>query len=179
MIYPCISGIDYESIADGPGIRATMFLSGCNHNCPGCHNPQTHNPEYGTRINESIINNIAQHIRSRFYISGITLSGGDPLYNISETTNFIYSLRNRLGDQWSQYTLWLYTGYTWEQLMKIYGENEDLQKLLLITDVVVDGPYIEKLADASLAFRGSSNQRIIDVNQSLKTNEVVLWNHST
>lgn len=177
MIYPCISGIDYESTTDGPGIRAALFLSGCSHYCPGCHNPTTHDPQSGTQINENIINNIAHHIQSRAYLSGITLTGGDPLYNIHATTSFIYSLRNRLGDRWNNYTLWLYTGYTWEQIMQKYRTDEEMQKLLLLVDVVVDGMFVQTLADKRLAFRGSSNQRLIDVNRSLKENRVVLWNN--
>lgn len=175
MIYPYLSGVNYESIADGPGIRAAIFLSGCSHNCPGCHNPTTHNPCSGIEIRENVINDIAHRIRSRSYIDGITLTGGDPLYDPQKTLNMLYSLRNRLGDSFSSYSIWLYTGYTWEALMNLYKTDDNIRKILLLTDVVVDGPYIKSLSDKTLAFRGSSNQRIIDVNKSLKYNQVVLW----
>jgi anaerobic ribonucleoside-triphosphate reductase activating protein len=112
-------------------------------------------------------------------LAGITLSGGDPLYDIKATLNFIYSLKNRLGNDWNKYTIWLYTGYKWEQLMQNYEADEDLRKLLLLVDFLVDGRYEYMLADKTLAFRGSSNQRIIDVHQSLKFNTVVLWENST
>jgi len=178
MKYPHISGIDYESTADGPGIRAALYLSGCTHNCPGCHNPQTHNPNAGTMIDEVLINNIGNKIRNRKYINGITLTGGDPLYNVENTANLIYSLRNRLGERWSELTVWLYTGYTWQQLMQQYKTDEHLQKLLLMIDVIVDGPFIQDCADKRLAFRGSSNQCMIDVQNSLKSGKLVMWNNS-
>ena len=179
MIYPYLSGIDYESVADGPGVRTTIYLSGCTHRCKNCHNPETHDPCFGTRITELTINNIANNIQKRSFLTGITLSGGDPLYDIKATSNFMHSLRNRLGNDWNKHTIWLYTGYKWEQLMQIYKNNEDLQKLLLLVDFIVDGRYEYMLADKTLAFRGSSNQRIIDVHQSLKLDDPILWEKST
>lgn len=179
MIYPYISGINYESIADGPGVRAALFLSGCDHRCPGCHNPQTHDPHAGCAITESMINDIAHQIRSRTYINGVTLTGGDPLYNTEATANLLHSLRNRLGDHWNKLTVWLYTGYTWKQIMEKYQNDEHLQKLLLFVDVIVDGPFVRASADKRLAFRGSANQRLIDVGRSLKYGIPVQWNSVT
>jgi anaerobic ribonucleoside-triphosphate reductase activating protein len=179
MIYPYISGINYESVADGPGVRAAIFLSGCTHTCPGCHNPKTHDPCCGSRINELTINNIAHNIHVARFLSGITLTGGDPLYNIDQTYNFLYSLRNRVGEQWNTMSVWLYTGYTWEKLMKLYPAFENLRSLLSMIDVIVDGPFIQSQADKTLAFRGSTNQRLIDVQKSLQQGVPVLWNTET
>lgn len=179
MIYPYISGVNYESVADGPGVRAAIFLSGCTHNCPGCHNPQTHDPCFGSQIDELTINNIAHNIHRRSFLSGITLTGGDPLYDTDKTYQFLYSLRNRMGNRWDTLSVWLYTGYTWEKLMKLYPTFENLRSLLSMIDVIVDGPFIQSQADKTLAFRGSTNQRLIDVQKSLQQGVPVLWNAET
>ena len=176
MTYPYLSGVNYESIADGPGVRTAIFLSGCNHNCPGCHNPDTHDPRYGERITEPTIGTIAYNIHIRRFLSGITLTGGDPLYDVERTYDFLYSLRNKLGNRWDSLSVWLYTGYTWEQLMKRYAVEDNLKLLLSMIDVVVDGPFVPSLADKRLAFCGSSNQRIIDVRGSLKLGLPLLFN---
>lgn len=176
MIYPYVSGVDYESVADGPGVRAAIFLSGCTHNCTGCHNPQTHDPCHGVEANELIVNTIAHNIHIRKFLSGITLTGGDPLYDTDKTYAFLYSLRNRLSKRWDTTSVWLYTGYTWEKLMKLHPAFDNLRNLLSMVDVVVDGPFIQSRADKTLAFRGSSNQRLIDVQKSLKQGVPVLWN---
>ena len=179
MTYPYLSGINYESVADGPGIRAAIFLSGCTHNCQGCHNPQTHDPCFGARIDELAVNNIAHNIHIRNFLSGITLTGGDPLYDIDKTYNFLYSLKNRMGARWDTLSIWLYTGYTWEKLMKLYPTFENLRCLLSMIDVIVDGQFVQDQADKTLAFRGSSNQRLIDVKQSIKQRVPVIWNTET
>lgn len=176
MIYPYLSGVNYESVADGPGVRAAIFLSGCNHNCPGCHNPDTHNPCFGAEISQASITTIAYLIDKRPYISGITLTGGDPLYDVEATLNFVSDLKTELGERWDELNVWLYTGYTWEQLMLRYRIDDNLQKLLHMVDVVVDGPFVQSLADKRLAFCGSSNQRIIDVKDSLKLGLPLLFN---
>jgi len=176
MTYPYLSGINYESIADGPGIRVAIFLSGCTHNCKGCHNPQTHDPCFGQEITSEIIDEIVQYIKRNPYITGITLTGGDPMYDIEKTANLLYSLRHRLGERWKQLDIWVYTGYKWKQLMDCYQENNDVGRIFALTDVIVDGKFFEKYADTRLAFRGSSNQRIIDVRKSMKYGIPVLWN---
>ena len=176
MTYPYISGINYESIADGPGVRAAIFLSGCNHSCPGCHNPQAQDPQFGQPITDELIEGIANNIASRDYLSGITLTGGDPLFDVEKTCNFLLSLRKSLGCLWGDYSVWLYTGYTWGQLMKLRAADEYFRTLLSMVDVVVDGPFVQSLADKRLAFCGSSNQRVIDVRGSLKLGLPLLFN---
>jgi len=176
MKYPYLSGVNYESVADGPGVRAAIFLSGCGHNCPGCHNPDTHDPHCGSQLSDASIYTIAYLIENRPYISGITLTGGDPLYDVEATLNFVKRLSEYLEDRWNNLSVWLYTGYTWEQLMKRYAVDDNLKLLLSMVDVVVDGPFVQSLADKRLAFCGSSNQRIIDVKGSLKIGLPLLYN---
>ena len=178
MIYPYISGINYESVADGPGVRVAIFLSGCTHNCPGCHNKQTHDPSFGQQIDDQLIDEIAAQINSRPYLTGITLTGGDPLYNADHTYSFLEALMARL---LKKYTLsvWLYTGYTWEQILSKLNNNLSLQLLMDACEVVVDGPFMMQYADKALAFCGSSNQRLIDVEYSLNKGVLTLWNAET
>lgn len=180
--YPYISGIDYESAADGPGIRAVFFLSGCNHHCKNCHNPDTHNPEYGQPITDEMIQQMADEIASRPYLSGITLSGGDPLYSFEKTERFMSSLVKAVFERNKAFVnkpLWIYTGYTWEQIMALYDGNTAIQNILSYTDVVVDGKFVEELSDPSLSFRGSSNQRLIDVNESIGNDHIFHWKNSS
>ena len=172
---PYLSGVNYESVADGPGVRAAIFLSGCSHFCPGCHNPDTSNPTHGHVIDSYVLEDIASNIESRPYLSGITLTGGDPLYNPKNTYDFVRALRHRLWHTWSNYSIWLYTGYTWEQIVHKMKTDTHLRLLLSTCSVVVDGMFVQSLADKTLAFRGSSNQRLIDVNRSLKQSHPVLW----
>ena len=161
MDYGYLAGINYESAADGTGVRTAIFLSGCAHNCPECHNPETHDPRFGVQITEDIIRQIAEEIKKRPYLAGITLTGGDPLYMPWQTLAFLAKLKRCLG---FLPNIWLYTGYTMEQIERddipapLYG-----RMLVDLCDVVVDGPFIKALADKRLAFRGSSNQNIIQV----------------
>ena len=178
MTYPYLAGIDYESAADGPGIRTTIYLSGCTHRCKGCHNPETHDPLFGQPITDELIQEIAKNILSREYVTGITLSGGDPLCNVERTANFLYRLIEVLGDDADKYSLWIYTGYMWEQCIAMFT-NKHIFQILSHTDVMVDGKFSECLADKTLAFRGSSNQRVIDVRESLKAGHLVHWVNSS
>lgn len=176
MIYPYLSGVHYESIVDGTGVRAAIFLSGCSHRCPGCHNPQTHDPCFGQPITKDTIDEIAKRIADAPYLSGITLTGGDPLYCPYQTANFLSALRSSLGARASSLSVWMYTGYTWREVAALAKKDKNVARLLAMIDVVVDGRYVEALADARLAFRGSSNQHLIDVKQSMKYNIPVCVN---
>lgn len=182
MNYPYLSGINYESTADGPGIRAVFFLSGCRHQCPGCHNPATHNPCYGQLITDEMIETIANQLTQRPYLNGVTLSGGDPLFDPDKTVQFLHTLSNALqrrNNPLLNKSLWIFTGDVWERLMPLFLTNTAIQTLLLRTDVLVDGPFIQALANKTLAFRGSSNQRLIDVQQSLANQTVCLWQNTS
>lgn len=160
-VYPRLSGVNYESMVDGTGVRATFYLSGCSHNCPGCHNPETHNPDHGTLITNADIQQFAVEIVKRPYVQGITLSGGDPFYDPRKTLNFIRKLLELLSYiTTKEYNIWIYTGYTLENLLLAEGHTAEL---LSYAHTLVDGPFIQELADKSLPFRGSSNQRLINI----------------
>ena len=159
-----LSGVTGDSIVDGPGLRLTIFTQGCLHHCPGCHNPQTHDPEGGSWADtEDILAAAAENP----LLDGITLSGGDPFLQP------VPCLALAEGAHKIGLNVWTYTGYTWEALL----EENDADKLALLkeTDVLVDGPFL--LAERSLELRlcGSRNQRLIDVKKSLAEDKVVLW----
>ena len=152
-----------ESIVDGKGIRLVVWNQGCLFKCPGCHNPQTHNLKSGTITTTEVVCNAIKKFAYKHH--GITLSGGDPFLQPKECKEIVNSVK-KLG-----LDIWAYCGNTFEQLL----EDPDKLELLKVCDVLVDGPYMEKKRDVSLAFRGSKNQRIIDVQKSLRQGEVVLY----
>lgn len=164
-----IAGIDYESINDGEGVRTTIFVSGCSHKCPNCHNPQTHDVNYGIEFTDKLKNEIIDNIKKRPFISGITLSGGDPLYsnNLSEVLIFIKEIKSKFPNK----TIWIYTGYEFKEILN----NPLRTKIAELCDVIVDGRYIDSLADLTYKWAGSTNQRVIDVKKSLEHNSIVLY----
>ena len=131
---------------DGPGFRTSIYLAGCSHACPGCHNPESWNPEAGTPMTlEEIMNIVCEEDYN------VTLSGGDPLFHPEATRTLIEAIRQ------AGYTVWLYTGYTYEEILT----DERLLSAARLADTIVDGPFIASLHDPDLLFRGSSNQRLI------------------
>lgn len=162
-MYLC--GVNFESMVDGEGVRAVLFISGCLHDCPYCHSPQTHSFTFGKEINQELINEINREITKRPYISGITLSGGDCMYSPIETLKFIKKLKIPHNN------IWCYTGFTYEELLN----NKNQFQLLKNINVLVDGKFDYSKRDISLAFRGSTNQRIIDVKESLKQDKIILY----
>ena len=159
-----LSGVTGDSIVDGPGLRLTIFTQGCLHHCPGCHNPQTHDPEGGSWADtEDILAAAAENP----LLDGITLSGGDPFLQP------VPCLALAEGAHKIGLNVWTYTGYTWEALL----EENDAEKLALLkeTDVLVDGPFLLAERSLELRFCGSRNQRLIDVKKSLAEGKVVLW----
>lgn len=162
-----LSGVTGDSIVDGPGLRLTIFTQGCLHNCPGCHNPQTHDPSGGSWADtEDILAAAAENP----LLDGITLSGGDPFLQPVPCLALAEGA-HKLG-----LNVWTYTGYTWETLL----EENDADKLALLkeSDVLVDGPFLLAERSLELQFCGSRNQRLIDVKKSLAAGEVVLWEKS-
>lgn len=148
-----------ESIVDGQGIRMVIWSQGCKMACPGCHNPETHNPCGGKEFDiEELKNEITKYAK---YHQGITLSGGDPFLQ-PEANKELADHAHSLG-----LDVWAYCGKTYEQLQD--------NVLLSSCDVLIDGPFVKELRDVTLAFRGSSNQRIINVQKSLESGEVILW----
>lgn len=159
-----LSGVTGDSIVDGPGLRLTIFTQGCLHHCPGCHNPQTHDPEGGSWADtEDILAAAAENP----LLDGITLSGGDPFLQP------VPCLALAEGAHKIGLNVWTYTGYTWEVL---WEENAP-EKIALLkeTDVLVDGPFLLAERSLELRFCGSRNQRLIDVKKSLAEDKVVLW----
>lgn len=159
-----LSGVTGDSIVDGPGLRLTIFTQGCPHHCPGCHNPQTHDPNGGSwGDTEDILAAAAENP----LLDGITLSGGDPFMQS------IPCLELAKGAHKLGLNVWTYTGYTWETLW----EENDPEKIALLkeTDVLIDGPFLLAERSLELQFKGSRNQRTIDVKKSLAAGEVILW----
>lgn len=156
MYYGRIRKVD---IANGPGVRVSLFVSGCRNHCKGCFQPETWDFHYGQPYDRFTANEIIKAL-SPEHISGLTILGGDPMEpeNITEVTILCYLVKKLYPDK----TIWLYTGYHWENL-------KDLEIMKYI-DVMVDGPFIENLKDISLAYRGSSNQRVLDIQLSKKLN---------
>ena len=165
---------------NGDGLRVALWLSGCSHNCYKCQNPQTHDPNSGILFDEKAEEELFREL-SKDYISGLTLTGGDPLHE--NNLDDILRIVNRFRLSSPNKTIWLYSGYTWEQLFEddefdikggIY-QNQIRRAIILSSDVFIDGRYIDKLKDVSLRWRGSSNQRVIDVQKSLKERRIILW----
>ncbi|MCH5324171.1 MAG: anaerobic ribonucleoside-triphosphate reductase activating protein [Eubacterium sp.] len=161
-----IAGTVPESIVDGPGIRYTIFTQGCPHHCEGCHNPETHDFN-GGRLAET--DKIYEHIVKDPLLRGVTYSGGDPFCQPAP----LYDLGKKLKEN-TKLDIMIYTGYTFEQLLKMAESDSDVKGLLSVADIIVDGKFILSQRSLELKFKGSSNQRIIDVPASLKTGKVVL-----
>ena len=157
--------------ANGEGVRTSLFVSGCTNHCPGCFNQEAQDFNYGKLYTQNTENILLDCVKQP-YISGLSILGGDPLCQDDMgliTLNFLAHKVHSLGK-----TVWLWTGFKWEDFN--FTNNFSLQSLLLSAcDVVVDGPFIEAEKDLSLAFRGSRNQRIIDVRKTLGKGEIILY----
>ncbi len=160
-----ISGTVSESIVDGPGLRYVVFTQGCPHNCEGCHNPQTHDFSGGKVVDTD---ELFEECTSDPLNKGVTFSGGEPFCQ----PEALYELGKRFKER--GYHLMCYSGWTFEELLAKAQHEEFVQKLLSILDVLVDGRFVLSRRTLSLPFRGSDNQRIIDVGQSLQKNIIVL-----
>ncbi|MBQ8642136.1 MAG: anaerobic ribonucleoside-triphosphate reductase activating protein [Clostridia bacterium] len=172
MHYASIKPYD---IANGPGVRVSLFVSGCTHHCPGCFNRETWDFGYGQPFDDAVIADLLEKLSSD-YISGLTLLGGEPLEpdNQRALLPFVRQVRRLYPEK----SIWCYTGYTWESdLLTESGRAhcEVTDELLAQMDVLVDGRFIEALHDITLLFRGSSNQRLIDLHRTRETGEIVLW----
>jgi len=153
-----LAGVIKESVVDGPGWRFVVFAQGCPHHCPGCHNPETHDFQGGY---ESTIDKLLAEIRKNPLLKGITLSGGEPFSQAANFAALAEAVRNLGLD------VITYTGWTLEQLLAGQAENPGWQALLEASDVLIDGPYDAAQRTLGLPFRGSRNQRILDVKASL------------
>lgn len=158
--------INKTDVANGPGVRVSLFVSGCRNRCKGCFNPETWDFNYGKEFTIKTIEEIDNALNSE-HIAGLTILGGDPME--PENYNTVWYLCFLYKYLYPDKTIWIYTGYTYEYVSLKYPE------ILDYIDVLVDGPFIESKKDISLKFRGSSNQRIIDIPATRRSGDIKLW----
>ena len=167
--YINVAGIVRDSVVDGPGLRTVIFVQGCDHHCPGCHNPETQGiGGYFTPIEE-----LAKELTKGDGDIRITLSGGEPMLQADALYELLYNVIQLKGKE-RGYNVWCYTGFTWEQVQA----NHSMARLASLCNVVVDGRFVIELRDPNLLFRGSSNQRLIDVRRTYETGTVTEWKES-
>ncbi len=164
MNYAQIKKLD---IANGPGIRVSLFVSGCTHKCKGCFNEEYQSFDYGQVFTKNNLDEIKNELE-KDYCSGLTLLGGEPLQNL-ELIEFVEEIKEYTNLLKEKKDIWIYSGYVFEKIK----ENPKMKKLLELCDVLVDGPFVEELLDLNLKFRGSSNQRILDVKKSLEVDKAI------
>ena len=154
------AGINQIDTANGKGVRVSLFVSGCPHHCPGCFNPETWDYDYGKPFDDSVIMEILEYLKPD-YISGLTVLGGEPLavQNRKTVLRLLEIVKKYSPDK----SIWVYTGYVLEDLLA--EGDETILNIFELIDVLVDGPFVQELKDVSLPFRGSSNQRIINVSK--------------
>lgn len=162
--------ITKDDMLNGDGLRVVLWVSGCSHHCKGCQNPITWDPTDGMELTMNELGEICDEL-NKDYISGVTFSGGDPLY---ERNRFTMSLMIQfIKKHYPDKTIWVYTGYTWEDLLHM--ESGMISGILQYVDVLVDGPFVEELKSEPYHWAGSTNQRVIDVQKSLQEGSVILW----
>ena len=166
--------IKYYDIANGQGVRTSLFVSGCTHKCKGCFNSEAWDFKYGKPFTKEVEDEIILSLKEDF-IDGLSLLGGEP-FEIANQKALLPFLK-RVKEKYPNKNVWCYTGYLFDKdlLTESRVKTQDTIEMLKLIDVLVDGKFIEELKDISLQFKGSSNQRIIDVQKSLKENQVVLF----
>lgn len=152
-------------VANGPGIRTTIFVTGCTHKCPNCFNEEYQDFNFGNPWTHKETDEVIEDLKLD-EVKGLTVLGGEPFQNEVDLLQVLRDIKKEV-----QKDIWIFSGYTYEEILK----DQDKKKLLEECDVLVDGRFVEALKDLSLRFRGSSNQRIIDIKKSLEANEVVLF----
>jgi len=161
-----IIGFDPESVSDGPGVRFAIYFSGCRHQCSGCHNPDAQDFGAGMDFSEQVQEKLITHIAHCPIINGVTLTGGDPMFSAVEVLRFALRLRETL----PSVNIWLYTGFTYEELT-----SAEQVMLLDQCDILVDGRFEQDKLDQSMQFRGSTNQRIINLAATRSAGEITIW----
>ena len=171
MNYGTIKNCD---IANGIGVRVTLFVSGCTNRCPGCFQPETWDFAYGEPFTDQTEQTLLDMLAPG-YINGLTLLGGDPFEPENQRT--LVPFLHRVRQTYPGKTVWAFTGFVYEDLLRdgSHARCEVTDEMLGMIDVLVDGPFVERQKDISLRFRGSANQRLIDMNRTRETGEVVLW----
>ncbi len=152
-------------VANGPGIRSTIFVTGCTHNCPGCFNKEYQNFKYGDIWTENETKKVISYLKDKS-VSGLSLLGGEPFQNSKDLAGVVREIKKEV-----KKNIWVYSGYTFEEII------QDLDKIELLKecDVLVDGLFVEELKDLTLKFRGSSNQRILDIKKSLENKTPIVY----
>ena len=166
--------IKKSDIANGPGVRVSLFVSGCTHHCKGCFNEETWNFKYGEPFTEKTEEQILKLLEPS-YVSGLTVLGGEPMEYVNQKE--LLPFLKKVKENYPKKTIWCYTGYVYEKYLlgRMIQKWKITKEILELIDVLVDGPFIEEQKDITLLFRGSANQRLIDVPQSLAAGEVILW----
>ena len=159
-----LAGLVGDSIVDGPGLRFTIFVQGCPHHCEGCHNPESHDFDGGRWADTD---KIIEKIKANEIIRGVTFSGGEPFCQSEALADMAEKLKN------DGYHLMAYTGYTFEQLLKMSETDENVKRLLACLDNIIDGRFVLALRSLELKYKGSSNQRTLDVQESLRQGRAV------
>ncbi len=168
MNYATIKNCD---IANGPGVRVSLFVSGCTHRCPGCFNEVAWDFDYGQPFTEETIESILNMLRPA-HIRGLTLLGGEPFEPQNQPA--VVELLRRVKQEMPGKSIWAFSGYLFDKDI-LSGRLGDTREYLSYLDVLVDGPFVQAKKNLSLRFRGSENQRLIDVQKSLASGEIVLW----
>ena len=168
MNYATIKNCD---IANGPGVRVSLFVSGCTHRCKGCFNEVAWDFDYGEPFTEAVMDSILEMLRPS-YIRGLTLLGGEPFE--PQNQEAVVTLLRKIRQELPEKSIWAFSGYLFDRDI-LSGKLGDCSEYLSYLDVLVDGPFVEAKKNLSLRFRGSENQRLIDVPASLASGEVVLW----
>ena len=163
------SDLQSDSIVDGPGLRTVIWTQGCSHKCKGCQNPQTWDFNGGGEVPLKLVYEAIDELK---YQTGITFSGGDPMFQPYPCMKLAKYCKDK------GYNIWVYTGFTYEKIMDLAKKDKIYLEFLKYIDVLVDGPFILKERNLNLLFRGSNNQRLIDIPKSLKENKVVLFDES-
>lgn len=160
-----LSGVKYESFVDAEGVSCVLFTSGCFHHCKGCHSPQTHDPSYGMEITSELVDKINSEINKRPFLNALVLSGGDPMYYPEECAELVEKIAAPNNN------VWVYSGFTYEEIVA----DPKKKKLLDKCKVLVDGEFKISERDTTLSFRGSRNQRVIDLERTRVENKIILY----
>lgn len=174
MNYADIKRID---VANGPGVRVSLFVSGCNHHCKDCFNQEAWDFNYGKAFTSQTIKTILEYLKPD-YIKGLTLLGGEPLEHSNQQG--LLPLLRKVKEVYPEKTIWCFTGFLFDKdvLGRMWAEYTETKEFFSYIDVLVDGPFMIDKKDISLRFKGSANQRTIDVKKSLQENQVILWDLS-